>query len=613
MKQFIIYLSFFSFSGLLGLPQCEAADVRLVWDANTESDLAGYRVYWGEDSRGYQEQADAGRNTNYTVRSLAAGRRYFFTVTAYDASGRESTFSNEVAQWTPANDGVPDPAARQDLDADGDGISDFDEQNRYHTDAAAADSDGDGVSDGREVSDHSDPLDRGSFIPVFGSTICLPWNSFLGPMWNIMETSNNGGSEIAVNLSVHDLQGGEVERSDLTIEAGGEFDALVHETFQRHGLADSYGLACATAEGGEFDSRMLYYKPHAGSQQFEFALALAPTSGTTGSQFLTFNTYQPSLNPADQENAIAVWHQLANRSSSSQNGRLITYDEKGAVVSDVDVSLPAGARRDFPGHDAGRNVVGLVEWRPDSTSSDALFDFSSVRYLYDNPVLLPSFTTAFQLTAAPGSGALLAAPLDTAGKSAILEIANTRDAAVSAQVRIYGANGALLAEFAPNLEAHASIHIISDPMLQGQKGLATVQGSEPGAVYAVSMHYARDAAAGINSMYGIPAKEALLRSAAGSYNTWLGQNAQLWLLNPWAASGSAVVRLRDKDGVQLTETTLSVAPHGIQTLDLNSIAGPDAYGRTTVETGTENPPLVAWITRERPGEYLLPLPLLPMN
>ena len=91
---------------LLGLLVClavvypqptSAGGVTLTWDANTEGDLAGYRVYAGTVSGVYGPPIDVGNVTNYTVTNLSEGQTYFFAVTAYDTSGNESGFSSEVS------------------------------------------------------------------------------------------------------------------------------------------------------------------------------------------------------------------------------------------------------------------------------------------------------------------------------------------------------------------------------------------------------------------------------------------------------------------------------------------------------------------------------------
>ena len=75
-----------------------AADITLAWD-NGEPDIAGYKLYLGNHSRNYTQIIDLGLNTHYTIRNLVDGTLYYFSLTAYNKNGLESSFSNEV--WYP--------------------------------------------------------------------------------------------------------------------------------------------------------------------------------------------------------------------------------------------------------------------------------------------------------------------------------------------------------------------------------------------------------------------------------------------------------------------------------------------------------------------------------
>lgn len=72
----------------------------LSWDGNSEPDLAGYKVYLATASGMYGAPIATVTMdvTSYTVTGLATGTTYFFAVTAYDSSGAESSFSNEVSK-----------------------------------------------------------------------------------------------------------------------------------------------------------------------------------------------------------------------------------------------------------------------------------------------------------------------------------------------------------------------------------------------------------------------------------------------------------------------------------------------------------------------------------
>ncbi len=80
---------------LIVAPAALAADVTLAWDANTEPDLAGYKVYFGTSSRSYGTPIPIGATTSYTITGLLPGT-YYFAVTATNGTGQESDYSNEV-------------------------------------------------------------------------------------------------------------------------------------------------------------------------------------------------------------------------------------------------------------------------------------------------------------------------------------------------------------------------------------------------------------------------------------------------------------------------------------------------------------------------------------
>jgi hypothetical protein len=74
----------------------------LHWGMNTESDLAGYKVYVGTASRVYSQLTDVGLITCSTgqpaalIHGIANGVPTYVAMTAYDLTGNESTFSAEV-------------------------------------------------------------------------------------------------------------------------------------------------------------------------------------------------------------------------------------------------------------------------------------------------------------------------------------------------------------------------------------------------------------------------------------------------------------------------------------------------------------------------------------
>lgn len=111
--------------------QAFGIDITFQWDANTESDLVGYRLYYkisttggpAYNGSGATEGAspiDVGKVTEVTIHNiisdedLAAGLRVWAVVTAYNILQLESEFSNEVDAGVPTEPGnlsikIPSP------------------------------------------------------------------------------------------------------------------------------------------------------------------------------------------------------------------------------------------------------------------------------------------------------------------------------------------------------------------------------------------------------------------------------------------------------------------------------------------------------------------------
>ncbi|MEI6392992.1 MAG: fibronectin type III domain-containing protein, partial [Verrucomicrobiota bacterium] len=81
--------------------------VTLAWDPSVSTTVAGYHIYCGGASATYTNTVDAGNSTNATISGLNEGGTYFFTVTAYDSSGMESDFSNEINYTIPVTSNAP--------------------------------------------------------------------------------------------------------------------------------------------------------------------------------------------------------------------------------------------------------------------------------------------------------------------------------------------------------------------------------------------------------------------------------------------------------------------------------------------------------------------------
>jgi hypothetical protein len=89
-----------------------AADLRVTWNANTESDLAGYKLYYGTVTGTYGTPVVLGKVTSFQLTGLRDGTVYYLALTAFDTSANDSGFSLEVSASTgppPEDLTPPDP------------------------------------------------------------------------------------------------------------------------------------------------------------------------------------------------------------------------------------------------------------------------------------------------------------------------------------------------------------------------------------------------------------------------------------------------------------------------------------------------------------------------
>ena len=102
----LLSLAIFFFSSPHALA---TGSVTLGWSPNSESDLAGYKMYLGTTSGIYGSSQDVGMVTNFMVTNLLEGGTYYFTVTAYDLSGNEGAPSLEVSATLPSSPDTEPP------------------------------------------------------------------------------------------------------------------------------------------------------------------------------------------------------------------------------------------------------------------------------------------------------------------------------------------------------------------------------------------------------------------------------------------------------------------------------------------------------------------------
>lgn len=110
-------------------PAQAAPSVTLAWNPSPSPGIMGYRLHYGFSSGSYSVIIDVGNTTTATVQNLTVGQTYYFVVTAYNISGRQSGPSNQVTftsapnpvlvQTTPLQGRIATVPNPPDFDGDG--------------------------------------------------------------------------------------------------------------------------------------------------------------------------------------------------------------------------------------------------------------------------------------------------------------------------------------------------------------------------------------------------------------------------------------------------------------------------------------------------------------
>lgn len=100
------FLELFILLGAVGVQAAEGS-ANLSWEPNPESDIAGYRVYYGTPPGRFDQGVDVGKENKVRIGNLNAGRAYGFRITSFNELGLESHPSATQTFQTPGVDLPP--------------------------------------------------------------------------------------------------------------------------------------------------------------------------------------------------------------------------------------------------------------------------------------------------------------------------------------------------------------------------------------------------------------------------------------------------------------------------------------------------------------------------
>lgn len=485
------------------------------------------------------------------------------------------------------------------VDSDLDGTGDACDSNNFF----AQDTDKDGISNKQEELDGTDPYDEGSYSSRLRSPVYSLWNGFLD-ITCILELVNNGTTALNANVALYRIDGRLGSSRNIALAPLQEYDLILNEMsgFEK----DSYGIV-RISYTGELDGRVFYYRRSLGYDGYDFAFGVPLVNPSFGTTAVGFNTFQPSLNPAEFGSLVANWLSIVNLDVKDRVFTVNKFDQGGALLSSSKVVVPAFGRLDLDGGHItpGPNTVGLNMVVPDTPSSPYLAQL--IRYGYADSAG-SSFSFAFPLLSKAGTGRQIHAPISTDyGAQNWVEVINTRAEPVDVLIDFYGYEGNLLQRLSQSMMPYSQYHVNASALLGlPDAGTVTITPKVRNSVIAQSMYYFRDWEEGkMLSMYGVQAREALGSKLVGTYNLFLGMTNVLRIMNP--TSRTVTLDLTINHYNPPTRFIGEVPPHGLVDYWLHQTdyygTAVDSYGVVSIETA-EPGQLLAQMLRTRiiPGE-----------
>ncbi|KAA3608898.1 MAG: hypothetical protein DWQ00_00145 [Candidatus Scalindua sp.] len=206
------------------------SQIMMKWKGNSEDDIAGYRVHYGETSRygsgvspdtfRYDKVTDAGTKTSLIIPTTVyqSGTTLYITATAYDFSGNESVYAEELVNVI-SNSGNQPPNAVDDVATTG-------EDTAFKIDLILNDTDADGIIDPATVAIIVGPTRGTAVARVDGAVDYTPPTGYTGQETfvytvddDLGETSNEATVRVIIGSSDTTEITSPISNSTLTTSA----------------------------------------------------------------------------------------------------------------------------------------------------------------------------------------------------------------------------------------------------------------------------------------------------------------------------------------------------------------------------------------------------------
>ncbi len=458
------------------------------------------------------------------------------------------------------------------------------------------DTDGDGVTDGYEWQDGTDPNSPDSVIEHVDSTYCVDWNGFIDDTLQVMELRNAGCTPLDLQIQLRDSFGAVQGSTTRTLAPIQQFDLVANAL--NGFVASAYGTLCATIQNGEtntLDARLSTYN-FSFANSYRYAFSTPAAVARTGSQYLGFNNYFPTLNPLEFASTVEGWVQVSSDEQSFQTGELIFYSPDGIEIRRSNVRLSARGRYDTGTLVVGAATAGGVEWRP--TDPTKKFRVVQNRY-YRRGSATSAYAGVIAIPARRPTGHLVASPFRTDSRLAVVELTNALSSGITVSAAIYSSAGTLLTNQPPviSIPPKGTTHLILNRYLPNGTGKVQFSASQPQSLASTVIEYGLDTSLRFAFANMHEPKSGFGRTQRTSYNNFLG-DCNLRFTNLTNAVQTTQVATSRADGTTVPTTTpLHIAANSTTRVELCSNDTPNNYGGVIL-TPQHLESLVAEVIRE---------------
>jgi hypothetical protein len=102
LRRFQLYLLLCSAAwGFFESPARAGLSLEVTWNASLDTNVVGYKLYYGTVSQQYTNVVVAGNVTDASISGIQSGNTYYFAATSYNAAGWESSYSPEISYTVP--------------------------------------------------------------------------------------------------------------------------------------------------------------------------------------------------------------------------------------------------------------------------------------------------------------------------------------------------------------------------------------------------------------------------------------------------------------------------------------------------------------------------------